>query len=360
MRRSCCRNVFCTGGCDCYKRTHISSWMCEHSCQTPVTDSMLSEDGTFIKKSCYSGSDSKTRVFCEKGHPMTTTSQLLSKHNHRIALCGGLSLIKSRLMPYSIIPCKDHAKVDLNADSSRESDLGWECSGCLVANAFDEPLCTLSLAFEAHHNWEEVDEVRADEYLLANANSLPDGPLLRHLRFVEAHWCKDIFDTYYKYCPDVSMVMQLIGEFAYNLFQDTGLDPVSGKLYPVYSGGSFRTALVGAIRSLMETEECGFEDPHFFFGCGFNLVDFHRVYSGDGQNEVEQRPPWKKSLGCSIGRRNCSRCSRAELKNKRHLGGGRKGTLKVELDELAVDLLDDSEAMSDIDEDEDDDDDYLL
>lgn len=178
----------------------------------------------FVEKSCYSGSDPETRVSCAKGHPMTATSELLNKYGDRMGLCGGLSLQKSRIMPYSINPCQSHAKVDLTTDSSRESDLGWNCSGCFLANAHGEPLCNLSLALSYHSR--PKDSVHLIHPSPNQAAQLPDGPFLRHLRF-GATLDDAGLKKYSLQWPKLDTMMHLVAEFVYQLFADQALDPVA-------------------------------------------------------------------------------------------------------------------------------------
>lgn len=345
------RSVHCSGGCDCSYGTRIISWECAHACLTPVTDSMLSPDLMFVKKSCYSGSDPETRVSCAKGHPMTATSELLNKYGDRMGLCGGLSLQKSRIMPYSINPCQSHAKVDLTADSSRESNLGWDCSGCFLANAHGEPLCSLSLALTYHSRRKDTANLL---YPSPNkAAQLPDGPLRRHLRFGATLGATGL-KKYRLQWPRLDTMMHLMAEFAYHLFADQALDPVSRTLYPVYDGTvSCRAALAGALCTLWVADIPGFKP--LFDSCNgtFRWFQPERFHTEPWYAQVQwvDPQPWRPK-GCAVGQRKCKYCGNREKEKKRFFAhGGRKGDPAAQIRDGLLQM----EEWDDVSEFEDDD-----
>ncbi|KAK0740498.1 hypothetical protein B0T18DRAFT_431807 [Schizothecium vesticola] len=293
---------------------------------------MLSEDMMYVKKSCYSSSDPQTRVSCAKGHPMTATSELLNRYNDRMGLCGGLSLQKSRIMPYSINPCQGHAMVDITADPSRESNLSWDCTGCFLANAHGEPLCSLDMALTYHSRWKHT--VNLLHLPPKDAAQLLDGPLLRHLRF-GATLDEPGLDKYRQHWPHIDTMMHLMAEFAYHLFGDQALDPVSRTLYPVYDGASYRTALADALITLWAT--------------GPRFDQFHNEPWHARVKWVD--PKWWTPKGCSVGQRHCKSCGNREKEKKRFLAHGeRKGDPAAQIrdEQLALDLDGDWEAVPDV------------
>jgi len=147
-------------------------------------------------------------------------------------------------MPYGINPFQGHAMVDLTADSSRESNLGWDYTRCFLALQ-PIPGPDLPLPLEAHRQPPAPPS--------KDAAQLPDGPLLRHLRF-GATLDEPGLEKYSQHWPQVDTMMHLIAEFAHHLFGDQALDPISRTLYPVYDGASYQTALADALTTLWLTE----------------------------------------------------------------------------------------------------------
>jgi hypothetical protein len=265
-----------------------------------------------------------------------------------MGLCGGLSLQKSRIMPYSIKPCWGHANVDLTADSSRESNLGWDCTGCFLANAYGEPLCSLDMALTYHSRWK--DNVNLLHLPPKDAPQLPDGPLLRHLRF-GATLDKAGLDKYSPQWPQVDTMMNLMAEFAYHLFGDQALDPASRTLYPVYDGASYQSALADSLITLWLTDVPGFDTLGDPLNRAIPLFEFDRFHKEPSYARVKWvDAKWWRPKGCSVGQRRCKSCGNQEKEKKRFLArGGRKGDPAAQIrdEQLALDLDGDWETESD-------------
>lgn len=267
----------CYGGCDCGHGTVIASWTCSQGCVTAFFPSDLTHSGHKVKPSLLS-QQSQT-LCCANGHPLTSTSSLLTENGNPIGLAGGLSHQRSRLFPYTIRRCAFHRQLDARNVNAHNY---WPCPDCVLINAHGEGLVTLEFALNFHEN--NADRARDFKTLTTHKNkgnknvasAFPGGPLRDHLEFCATLDSEAERAAYAQFFSECRSLLLLMAEFAGRLIvKAPTLDNEEEEPAWFYNTDMCaRQALVESISALRESGVPGFGKVEFK---DFDPKTFHKA-----------------------------------------------------------------------------------